>query len=57
VHKKAKAHKTPPEYTITEHDADLVTKRVHNREVEDFEDAQHQRDQIQDELDDMKKLL
>jgi hypothetical protein len=28
VHKKAKAHKKPPEYTITEDDADLVAERV-----------------------------
>jgi hypothetical protein len=29
--KKYKAHKTPPEYTITEDDADLVAEMVQDR--------------------------
>jgi hypothetical protein len=28
AHKKTKVHKTPPEYTITEDDADLVAQMV-----------------------------
>jgi hypothetical protein len=47
-------HKKPPVYTITEDDADLVVERVHEREVEEFEDVQHQRDRIQDELADLR---
>jgi hypothetical protein len=34
-----------------------VAERVHDREVEEFEDAQHQRDRIQDELADMRQVL
>jgi hypothetical protein len=37
-------HKKPPEYTITEDDANLVAERFHDWAVEEFEDAQHQRD-------------
>jgi hypothetical protein len=43
-----------PKYTITEYDAELMDERVHNREVEYFEDTQYQRDKIQDELNDMR---
>jgi hypothetical protein len=35
----------------------LWLKESMTEEVEDFEDAQHQRDQIQDELDNMRQLL
>jgi 3-deoxy-D-manno-octulosonate 8-phosphate phosphatase KdsC-like HAD superfamily phosphatase len=47
----------PPKYKITEDDADLVAERVHDLEVEDFEDGQHQREIIQDELADMRQVL
>jgi hypothetical protein len=57
AHKKSKAHKTPPEYTITEDDADLVAQMVQDRTTKDFDEAQHQRDRIQDELEDMRQLL
>jgi hypothetical protein len=55
--KKSKAHKMPPEYTITEDDADLVAQMVQDRTMEDFEEAQCQRDRIQEELVDMRQLL
>jgi hypothetical protein len=55
--KKAKAHKQPPEYTITEDDADLVVEKVQEHAVEEFKDAQHQKGQIQDELDDIRQVL
>jgi hypothetical protein len=44
--KRAKVHKQPPKYTITEDDANLMAKRVQDQEDEEFEDAQHQRDRI-----------
>jgi hypothetical protein len=44
--KKDKVQKTPPEYTIIEDDADLMVKKFHEGEVEDFEDARDQRDRI-----------
>jgi hypothetical protein len=39
THKKEKVHKEPPEYTITEDDADLVAEKVQDRVAEDFEEA------------------
>jgi hypothetical protein len=55
--KKAKVHKMPPKYTIKEDDADPVAQMVQDRTTKDFDKAQHQRDRIQDELVDMRKLL
>jgi hypothetical protein len=34
--KKVKPHRTPPEYTIIEDDADLVAQMVRDLIVEDF---------------------
>jgi hypothetical protein len=42
--KKTKAHKTPPEYTITEDETDLVAQMVQDRTTKDFDEAQCQRD-------------
>jgi hypothetical protein len=48
--KKAKAHRTPTKYTITEDDADMVAQKVQDRTIEDFCNAQCQRDMIEEEL-------
>jgi hypothetical protein len=55
--KKSKAHRTPPEYTITEDDADMVAQMVQDRIVEEFDNAQHQRDRIEEDLAYMRHLL
>jgi hypothetical protein len=57
VCKKMKAHRTPPEYTITEDDADMVAQMVQDRTVEDFENVVCQRDRIEEELAYMRQLL
>jgi hypothetical protein len=44
--KKEKAHKTCPEYTITEDDADMVAQMVQDRIVDDFDNGGRQRDRI-----------
>jgi DNA-binding protein YbaB len=36
---------------------DLVAEMVKDQTSKDFEEAQHQRDMIQDELDDMRQAL
>jgi hypothetical protein len=41
-HKKAKAHKDIPEYTITEDDVDLVEERVQDHAMEEYEEAENQ---------------
>jgi hypothetical protein len=56
-HKKAKAHKQLPEYTITEDDTDLMAEKVQECTAEEFEDTQHQRGRIQDELADIRQVL
>jgi hypothetical protein len=40
----------PPEYTITEDDADMVAQMVQDRTFEDFENVVCQRDRIEEEL-------
>jgi flagellar biosynthesis chaperone FliJ len=50
-------HKQLPEYMITEDDADLVVEKVQDHAAEEFEEAQHQRGQIQDELEDIRQVL
>jgi hypothetical protein len=57
VHKKAKAHKTPPEYTITEDDADMVAQMIQDRTVEDFKNVACQRDIIEEEMAHIQQLL
>jgi hypothetical protein len=47
----------PPEYTITEDDADLMAQIVWDRTSKDFDEAQIQRDKIQEELVNMRQLL
>jgi hypothetical protein len=37
--KKEKAHKMPPEYTITEDDVDMVAQMIQDRTVEDFDNV------------------
>jgi hypothetical protein len=55
--KKAKAHKTPPEYTITEDDADMVAQMIQDRTIEDFENVVRQRDRIEEELAHIRQLF
>jgi hypothetical protein len=42
---------------ITEDDADLVAQMVQDRTMEDFDEAQCQRDRMQDEMEDMRQIL
>jgi hypothetical protein len=55
--KKAKAHRMPPEYMITEDDADMVAQMVQDRTVEDFDNVECQRDRIEEEMAYMRQLL
>jgi hypothetical protein len=55
--KKEKVHKQLPEYTIMEDDADLMAERVQDHATKDFEEAQHQRGKIQDDLAGIKQVL
>jgi hypothetical protein len=48
--KKEKVHKQLPEYTIIEDDTKLMPKRVQDHAIDDFEEAQHHRIKIQDDL-------
>jgi hypothetical protein len=48
-----KAQRTPPEYTITEDDADMIARMVQDCISEDFDNVAHHRDIIQEELEDM----
>jgi hypothetical protein len=49
-HKKAKAHKDIPKYTITKDDVDLVAERVQDHVVEEYEEVENQRERIMKEL-------
>jgi hypothetical protein len=49
--KKAKAHKTPLEYMITEGDADTVAQMIQDHIVEDFDNVSRQRDIIEEEME------
>jgi hypothetical protein len=57
VRKKDKAHKMTPECMITKDVANMVSQMVHDHIVEDFDNAQHQRDMIEEEMEYMWKLL
>jgi flavodoxin len=52
-----KAQRTPPEYTITKYDAEMIAQMVQDRTSEDFENDVHNRDRIQEDLADMRQLL
>jgi hypothetical protein len=54
AHKKMKVHRTPPEYTIMEDDAEIVAQMVQDRTFEDFENVLCQRDIIEEEMVDMQ---
>ena len=54
LRKKAKVHKKLPYYTITKDDSNLVAEKVQERAIEEFEDAQHQRGRIQDDMADIR---
>jgi hypothetical protein len=55
--KKMKAQRTPPEYTITEDDAEMIAQMVQDRTSEDFENVVCHRDIIQEEMEDMQEFL
>jgi hypothetical protein len=44
VHKKMKAQRTPPKYTITEDDVEMIARMVQDCISEDFHNAAHHRD-------------
>jgi hypothetical protein len=50
THKKMKVQRTPPDYTIMEDDANMIDRRVQDCISEDFDNATHHRDIIQEEL-------
>jgi hypothetical protein len=39
--KKMKAHRTPPEYTITDDDGEMISQMVQDYLAEDFDHAAH----------------
>jgi hypothetical protein len=55
--KKMKVQRTPPEYTITEDDAEMIARMVQDCIAEDFDNVVHHRDRIQEELADMRQFL
>jgi hypothetical protein len=57
VCKNMKAHRMPPEYTITEDDADMVAQMIQDHTIEDFENVVCQRDIIEEELAHIRQLL
>jgi hypothetical protein len=56
-HKKAKVHRTPPEYMIMKYNAYMVSQMVEDCTMEDFDNAQCQRKIIEEELEYMQELL
>jgi hypothetical protein len=52
-----KAQRTPPEYTITNDDGEMIARMVQDCLTEDFDNVVHHRDRIQEELADMQKFL
>jgi hypothetical protein len=48
-----KAQRTPPDYMITEDDAEMIAQMVQDHTSEDFENVVCHRDRIQEELEDM----
>jgi hypothetical protein len=55
--KKMKVHKEVPEYTITKDDAELVTERVQDHTIEEYEEEEKQRERIMQELTEVRKVL
>jgi hypothetical protein len=52
-----KAQRTPPEYTITDDDGEMIARMVQDCLAEDFDHVVHHRDRIQEELADMRQFL
>jgi hypothetical protein len=48
-----KVHRMPPEYTITEDDVEMIAQMVQGCTFKDFENVVHQRDRIQEDLEDI----
>jgi hypothetical protein len=57
THKKSKAQRTPPEYTITDDDGEMIARMVQDCLSEDFDHVAHHRDRIEEKLVDMRQLL
>jgi hypothetical protein len=51
--KKSKAQRTPPEYTITDDDGEMIAQMVQDYLSEDFDHTAHHRDRIEKKLVDM----
>jgi hypothetical protein len=57
AHKKMKAQRMPPEYTITEDDGEMIARMVQDYIAEDFDHDTHHKDRIQEEIKEMWKFL
>jgi len=57
VCKKIKVHKEIPQYTITKDDMELVIDKVHDRTVEEYNEAEKPRERIMQEMIEVKKVL
>ena len=55
--KKSKAQRTPPDYTITYDDGEMIAQMVHDSLSKDFDHVAHHRNRIEEQLEDMWKLL
>jgi hypothetical protein len=56
-YKKMKVQRTPPDYTITEDDAEMISRMVQDCIAEDFDNVVHHRDKIEEEMEDMRQFL
>jgi hypothetical protein len=52
-----KVQRTPPEYTITKDDGEMIARMVQDYLSEDFDNVAHHRDRIQEEMTDMRQFL
>jgi hypothetical protein len=57
AHKKTKAQRTPPKYTITNDDGEMIARMVQGCLDKDFDHPAHQRNKIQEDLEDIWKFL
>jgi hypothetical protein len=52
-----KAQRTPPKYTITEDDAEMIAQMVRDYISKDFDNVAHHMDIIQEKLEKMRQFL
>jgi hypothetical protein len=57
AHKKMKAQRAPPDYTITEDNGEMISRMVQDCLTKDFDHVTHHRDKLQKELIEMGQLL